>query len=71
MTETADTRRLSDTELAAWIPFSGMLRWRLAMTRSADREISEICDDQADEDDLTEQLLLSTRRSLPQRGGRA
>ena len=25
MTETADTRWLSDTELAAWIPFSGML----------------------------------------------
>jgi hypothetical protein len=60
VTETTDTRRLTGTELAAWIPFSGMLRWRLAMT-----------DDQADEDDLTEQLLLSTRRSLPQRGGRA
>jgi DNA-binding MarR family transcriptional regulator len=25
VTETADTRWLSDTELAAWIPFSGML----------------------------------------------
>ena len=60
MTETTDTRWLSDTELAPWIPFGWMLRWRLAMT-----------DDQADEDDLTEQLLLSTRRSLPQRGGRA
>jgi hypothetical protein len=34
-------------------------------------KISEICNEKADEDDLTEQLLLSTRRSLPQRGGRA
>ena len=25
MAKTADTRWLSDTELAAWIPFSGML----------------------------------------------
>lgn len=60
MTETTDTRRLSGTELAAWIPFSGMLRWRLAMTV-----------DEADGDDNTDQLLLSTRRSLPQRGGGA
>ena len=38
MTETADTRWLSDTELAAWIPLSGMLIGLLA----ADKTVSGV-----------------------------
>jgi hypothetical protein len=82
VTETADTRQLSETELAAWIPFSGRLIGLLA----ADKPISSVESVAAGDDPMgrsRKSVNLQRRRRphraapfvarrwLPQRGGRA